>query len=79
MSYEEKLQAMGYTIEPVELDNGKFVQAVRTGNQIFTSGQVSRWGDEAIKGKVGADLTVEQGQHSRRHKRVQRFHTRRIW
>jgi enamine deaminase RidA (YjgF/YER057c/UK114 family) len=61
MSYEEKLQAMGYTIEPVELDTGKFVQAVKTGNLVFTSGQVSRWGDEAIKGKVGADLTVEQG------------------
>jgi enamine deaminase RidA (YjgF/YER057c/UK114 family) len=61
MSYEEKLQAMGYTIEPVELDTGKYVQAVRTGNLVFTAGQVSRWDDEAIKGKVGGDLTVEQG------------------
>lgn len=61
MSYEEKLQQMGVTIEPLELDTGKYVQAVRTGNLVFTAGQVSRWGDEAIKGKVGDDLTVEQG------------------
>lgn len=60
MSYEAKLKEMGYTIEPTELDNGKFLQAVKTGNLIFTSGNVSAWGDEVMKGKVGADLTVEE-------------------
>jgi enamine deaminase RidA (YjgF/YER057c/UK114 family) len=66
MSYEAKLQELGYTIEPVELDNGKFVQAVRTGNLVYTAGQVSRWGDREIKGKVGRDLTVEQGYEAAR-------------
>jgi enamine deaminase RidA (YjgF/YER057c/UK114 family) len=61
MSYEAKLKEMGYAIEPVQLDNGKFVQAVRTGNLVFTSGNVSSWGDKIIKGKVGRDLTVEEG------------------
>ena len=61
MSYEAKLKEMGYAIEPVELDNGKFVQAVKTGNLIFTSGNVSSWGEKTIKGKVGKDLTVEEG------------------
>jgi enamine deaminase RidA (YjgF/YER057c/UK114 family) len=66
MSYEAKLKEMGYTIEPAELDNGKFVQAVRTGNLIYTSGQVSSWGGKTIKGKVGRDLTVEEGYEAAR-------------
>jgi enamine deaminase RidA (YjgF/YER057c/UK114 family) len=61
MSYEARLRERGYLIEPVELDNGKFLTAVRTGNLIFTAGQVSQWGDKIIKGKVGQDLSVEEG------------------
>jgi enamine deaminase RidA (YjgF/YER057c/UK114 family) len=61
MSYEAKLAAMGYVIEPVKLDNGKFLAAVRTGNLIYTSGQTSQWAGQEVKGKVGADLTVEEG------------------
>ena len=61
MSYEEKLKSMGYTLEAVNLDNGKFVLAAQTGNLVFTAGCVPVWGDKTIKGKVGADLTVEEG------------------
>lgn len=61
MSYEAKLKEMGYTLEPVELDNGKFVLATQTGNLIYTAGCVPVWGDIVVKGKVGADLTVEEG------------------
>lgn len=66
MSYEAKLQALGYSLEPVELNGGKLMHAVRTGNLIYTSGQVSRWGDREIKGKVGGDLMVEQGYEAAR-------------
>lgn len=61
MSYEAKLRELGHTVEPVELNAGKIMLAVRTGNLIYTSGQVSRWGGQGIEGKLGADLTVEQG------------------
>lgn len=61
MSYLSKLQEMGYTLEPLELNAGRLMHAVRTGNLVYTSGQVSRWGDTLIKGKLGEDLTVEQG------------------
>ncbi len=64
MSYEAKLSESGYTIEPIELDSGKLIQAVRTGNLVFTSGQVPIWEDEIITGKVGADLTIEQGYYA---------------
>ena len=66
MSYEDKLRELGYTLEPVELNAGKLMHAVRTGNLIYTSGQVSRWGDQEIKGKVGGDLTLEQGYEAAR-------------
>ena len=34
---------------------------VRVGNMVYTSGQVSRWHGEEIKGKVGRDVSVEKG------------------
>ena len=60
MSYEAKLKEMGYTLEKVELNTGRFFHAVQTGNLVYTAGQVSDWGDEIVKGKVGRDLSVEQ-------------------
>jgi enamine deaminase RidA (YjgF/YER057c/UK114 family) len=66
MSYETKLRELGYTVEPIELNAGKIMHAVRTGNLIYTSGQVSRWGDREIKGKVGRDVTLEQGYEAAR-------------
>lgn len=61
MSYEAKLQEMGYTLQMVELDTGKYVLAAQTGNLVYTAGCVSSFGDKVIKGKVGADVTVEEG------------------
>jgi enamine deaminase RidA (YjgF/YER057c/UK114 family) len=66
MSYEAKLRELGYAVEPVDLNTGKFMHAVRTGNLIYTAGQVSRWGDQEIKGRLGADLSVEQGYQAAR-------------
>jgi enamine deaminase RidA (YjgF/YER057c/UK114 family) len=66
MSYEAKLRELGYTIEPAELSTGRFMRAVRTGNLIYTAGQVSEWDGRAIKGKVGRDLTVEEGYEAAR-------------
>lgn len=61
MSYEAKLESMGYRIDPVELQFGKFFQAIRVGDLVFTSGQVPIWGETSIKGVLGADLDVQQG------------------
>ena len=64
--YEAKLAAMGYTIEPADGFNGKFMSAVRAGNVVYTAGQVSNWAGKEIKGKVGTDLTLEQGYEAAR-------------
>jgi len=61
MSYIAKLAEMGYELETIELDTGRFMGAVRVGNMVYTSGQVSRWHGEEIKGKVGRDVSVEKG------------------
>jgi enamine deaminase RidA (YjgF/YER057c/UK114 family) len=66
MSFEAKLAAMGYSIEPADGFNGKFMPAVRTGNLVYSAGQVSNWGGTEIKGKVGSDLTLEQGYEAAR-------------
>lgn len=66
MSYEAKLREMGYTIEAAELDNGAFLAAVRSGNLIFTAGQVSQWEGREVKGKVGTDVSVEEAAEAAR-------------
>ena len=66
MSYEERLAQLGYPITDVEIDAGRFVRAVRTGNLVFTAGATSSWDGQEIKGKVGLDLTTEQGYEAAR-------------
>jgi enamine deaminase RidA (YjgF/YER057c/UK114 family) len=57
MSAEAKLQELGIVLPEVYAPGGNYVHAVRTGNLLFLAGK----GPERIEGKVGADLTVEQG------------------
>ena len=61
MSYLAKLKEMGYELQKIDLDGGRLMHAVRSGDHVYVSGQVSRWGEEEIQGKVGQDLTTEQG------------------
>lgn len=65
-SYEARLRELGYTIEAIGLDTGRFVRAVRTGNLVYTAGAVSMWDGTEIKGKLGQDLSVEQGYQAAR-------------
>ncbi len=55
----DKLKELGYNYEPGPLKVRDFQNAVRTGNLIFTSGQVSSLGDTQYKGKVGVDVDLE--------------------
>ena len=62
MSYQQVLAELGHPLQRNNaLGNGKFQFAVQTGNLVYTSGSVSAFAGQDIKGKVGADLTVEQG------------------
>lgn len=61
-SPEEKLLQMGITLPATPNPAANYVNAVRTGNLIFLAGKGPGMPDgKYITGKVGVDLTVEQG------------------
>jgi enamine deaminase RidA (YjgF/YER057c/UK114 family) len=58
---EERLAELGLTLPAVATPVASYVPAVRTGNYVFTSGQLPMVdGSLAATGKVGADVTAEQ-------------------
>lgn len=62
MSALQRLRELGLTLPPPVKPAANFVMAVGTGKLLFLSGQISREGDRVIAGKLGAPLTVEEGQ-----------------
>lgn len=62
---EAKLKAMGIELPTPGAPVANYVRAVRTGNLLFLAGHIPRGADgQFIKGKVGGDLTMEQGQEA---------------
>lgn len=67
MSVDERLAALGLTLPPAPKPVAAYVPAVRAGNLVFTAGQIPFVnGELKYKGKVGKDLTPEEGQESAR-------------
>jgi enamine deaminase RidA (YjgF/YER057c/UK114 family) len=67
MQIENRLKEMGVELPPAATPVANYVPAVRSGNLVFLSGHGPR--DEQgnlITGKVGADLTAEQGYQAAR-------------
>lgn len=59
---ERKLQALGIELPAPSPPVANYVNAVRTGNLIFMAGKgPTDANGELVTGKVGADLTVEEG------------------
>ncbi len=59
---EQTLTKMGITLTVPAKPLGNYVKAVRTGNLVFLAGHLpTRPGGTPIAGKLGKDLTVEQG------------------
>jgi enamine deaminase RidA (YjgF/YER057c/UK114 family) len=64
---EAKLAALGIGLSGPSSPVANYVHAVRSGNLIFLAGKGPRKGDGTyITGKLGADLTVEQGYEAAR-------------
>ena len=62
MQVEKRLKNMGIELPPAVTPVANYVPAVRSGNLVFLSGHGPFDEDGAlITGKVGADLTTEQG------------------
>lgn len=64
---EARLRALGIELPTTPPPPASFVHAVRTGNLLFLSGKTSSRSDgNHINGKLGQDLTVEQGYEAAR-------------
>ena len=71
---EARLQELGIELPEVGAPVANFVMAVRTGNLLFLSGNGPLKSDGTwITGKVGADLTIEQGYEAARLTGIQQL------
>jgi len=62
MSVKEKLAALGLTLPTAAAPVAAYVPAVKTGNLVFTAGQLPVVdGKLVLTGKVGSDVTPEDG------------------
>lgn len=61
MTPEENLASLGITLPPVATPIANYVPSVRTGNLLFVSGNGPSDDLPNRAGKLGTDLTVEQG------------------
>ena len=57
----DKIADLGLTLPEAAAPVANYVPYVISGNMVFISGQISKIGDTAIGGRLGEDLTVEQG------------------
>ena len=61
MSVEKRLKELGLELPSAATPVANYVPAVRAGNLVFLSGHGPVGKDRLIVGKLGADLTVEEG------------------
>lgn len=68
MSAEQKLNELGLTLPQPPKPVANYVPAVKTGNLLFVSGHgPSNDGKTKISGKVGRELTIEEGYQTARN------------
>lgn len=60
-NFEARLAELGVTLGEASAPAANYVPFVQVGETLFVSGQVSMENGQMITGKIGADLSVEQG------------------
>jgi len=63
---EDRLRELGITLPPVFPPAGNYLGCVVDGDLVYVGGHGPVDGDRTIVGKVGADLTLEQGREAAR-------------
>ena len=58
---EARLEELGITLPEAPVPQANYVPYRRSGNQVFIAGQVSATTETAARGKVGLDLSIEEG------------------
>jgi enamine deaminase RidA (YjgF/YER057c/UK114 family) len=63
---DDRLHELGLSLPASAAPMANYVPARRVGNLVYTAGQVSRSADREFKGKLGAEVSVEQGREAAR-------------
>jgi enamine deaminase RidA (YjgF/YER057c/UK114 family) len=63
---ETRLAELGLTLPDAPAPAANYVPWVISGNQVFVSGQISQSKSGLIRGKLGADISTEQGAEAAR-------------
>ena len=66
MSVYEKLESLNITLPEVTPPAGAFLPFLRTGNFVFLSGHIAKTDGKPWVGRLGHDLTTEQGKQAAR-------------
>src|SRR5712664_1533875 len=66
MSVNQKLKTLNITLPTLDPPVAAFAPFVRTGNLLFVSGHIAKKDGKPWTGKLGADLTMDQGQQAAR-------------
>ena len=67
MNYEQRIKELGLVIPAAAKPVGSYTPVVLSGNLAFLSGQIAKTSDgKILTGKVGKDLTAEQGKEAAR-------------
>ncbi|MBT8415636.1 MAG: RidA family protein [Boseongicola sp.] len=64
--FDQRLAELGLSLPDAPAPAANYVPYAVVGNTVYVSGQVSMNADGMIKGKVGADLTAEEGAEAAR-------------
>jgi enamine deaminase RidA (YjgF/YER057c/UK114 family) len=63
---DDRMRELGVSLPPPRAPLANYLPARRVGNLVYTAGQVSGTTEREIKGKLGADLNVDQGREAAR-------------
>ena len=62
----DRLRELGLSLPPPRAPLANYVPARRVGNLVYTAGQVSGTAEQEFKGKLGAELGVDEGRAAAR-------------
>jgi enamine deaminase RidA (YjgF/YER057c/UK114 family) len=63
---DDRLRELGLSLPTLRAPLANYVPARRVGNLVYTAGQVSGTAERQFKGKLGAEMSVEQGREAAR-------------
>jgi enamine deaminase RidA (YjgF/YER057c/UK114 family) len=66
MTPDEKLKSLGITLPEVSTPAAAYVPFVQTGNLVFLSGHIARQNGKPWVGKLGANMTTDEGKAAAR-------------